>query len=198
MQMHLILVILVNFSLLFPSNKTKKEEVPMYIQYLQEIEKKFAIEMRNEFGLEYIGNGGQLSKDVDHVDVDFISDKHLNLEEARKIEVKSIERLVQLINEDEKIRPYLREYPFSHKRVTILIGFKDSKGKALLDGSIATMYSARGKIFYNKAKLKKVVYAPTYSNKMEVLYPEKITEEVRLEDYYEEPYEEAVRKVREK
>lgn len=128
--------------------KNKKEEEPEYPKYVKEIAETFAQEIEKEFGLECMGNGGSMPYDVEKIEVIFCAHRRASLEEAREIEVKAVERLLQMINSHEKIRPYLREFPFNPSRVGILITFDNEYNQHYSDGTITFMTLGRGKIHY--------------------------------------------------
>jgi antitoxin component YwqK of YwqJK toxin-antitoxin module len=59
--------------------------------------------------------------------------------------------LLKAINDDPKIRPYLREYPFTVPRVKVTISFCKLDGEPYTDGVVVGyVFQARGIIFYDK------------------------------------------------
>ena len=108
--------------------------------------------------------------DVEEVSLSFIAYQRATIEQARKLEVEVTEKLLKRVNEHEKIRPFLREYPFKAGRIKIMIAFEKSENTYYTDGSVVLVFQARNKLFYDQA------------NKDE-----------ELVDLYEEPYEEAYR-----
>ena len=163
-----ILLLLVNANL----NAGKVGPV-IYEAYVDEIVRAFAMEMRHNFGLLWIGDGGRMSDDVEEVEVIFHARRKTSIEEARELEVRATERLVEMINAHEKIRPFLREYPFTANRADVSISFVKRDHTAYTDGTVAFVYQARNKIFYRKKDTK--------TNQLLLLL--------------EEPYEEALNKV---
>ena len=168
-----------------------------YEVYADEIVKNFAKEMKNEYGLLCIGSGGSMPHDVANIGVMFtIQKKMTSLEEARELEIAAIQKLLNHINNHQKIRPYLREYPFKYDRVRISISFTNENNEQYTDGSITYMYQARNKIFYKKAESCIAEgYQITDPDTNEVYtVPDK--EDYKLIPYYDEPYEEALKKVK--
>ena len=181
----------------FMVNSMHAKERPVYVKYVHEIVNQYIKEMEREHGLHCIGSGGGMSKDVEEVGVMFtIQKKVTSLEEARELEVAAIQKLLDHINNHPKIRPFLREYPFKYDRVRISISFDDENNQRYTDGSIVYMYQARNKIFYKKAKeyIDKG-YQITDPDTNEV-YTVPDREATKLIDYYDEPYEEAVKKIK--
>ena len=168
-----------------------------YEVYADEIVRSFAKDMKKEYGLQCIGSGGSMPHDVAEIGVMFtIQKKVTSLEEARELEVAAIQKLLNHINNHQKIRPFLREYPFKYDRVSVSISFTNENNQRYTDGSIVYMYQARNKIFYKKAKeyIDKG-YQITHPRTNEV-YTVPDREATRLIDYYDEPYDEAVKKVK--
>jgi len=177
--------------------KNIKDNNEDYEVYADEIVKNFAKEMKREYGLQCIGSGGSMPHDVAKIGVMFtIQKKVTSLEEARELEIAAIQKLLNHINNHQKIRPFLREYPFKYDRVRISISFTDENNQRYTDGSIVYMYQAKNKIFYCTAKeyIDKG-YQITHPRTNEV-YTVPDREATKLMDYYDEPYEKAVKKVK--
>jgi hypothetical protein len=127
----------------------EEDTIPEYERYVDELVKTFALEMKNDLNLYCVGDGGRMPRDVEEIAIDFSINRRATLDEARKMEVYATEKLLQKINAHEKIRPFLREYPFTPARVGIRITFDDEFNAHYSDGTIAYMNLARGKIFYS-------------------------------------------------
>lgn len=159
----------------------------------------FAEEMCKKYQLYCVGEGGNLNDGIHNIDVIFKAYRRLSLDEARMLEVNVIERLLELINHNEKIRPYLSEYPFTVSRVMVSISVEMPNGDRPIDGSIAYIFTAKNKIFFDAAKLETYTTQPPIDASGKGLgfkfVPQTITEAV-LVPLYEEPYEEALRIVK--
>lgn len=108
----------------------------------------------------------------------------------------AIQGLLHRINTHEKIRSYLREYPFNADRVNVSISFRTETDDRPLDGSVALVFLAKNKIFYRVAEMKMSNPIPlTRINKnnewTKELKPGKLQEE--LIPLLEETYEEALK-----
>ncbi len=172
----------------------KKETTVSYLQYVDEITNDFVKEMENETGLSCRGSGGSMPYDVEEFDIMLVGYRRATQEEARALMVTAIQKLLKKINEHEKIRPFLREYPFTESRASISIAFQTNHGRRYLDGSIALAFNARNKIFYERAEKQLVKYSATINcatGKIDSPAYEKVQEKlVRITD---ETYEEAVK-----
>ncbi len=108
-----------------------------YVRYVNEITTSFAKQMQKEFGVYCSGNSGQMPYDVEYVGMSFDAYRRATVEEARALEVIITEKFVNCINNHEKLRPFLREFPFPAKRTEISIAFYKSSGNRYADGSIS-------------------------------------------------------------
>jgi hypothetical protein len=144
------LILFVSF-LTCATTKEKSDNVN-YTAYVDEIVRSFAKEMKKEFGLVYIGDGGGLAYDVEEISVKFIDYRNATIEQAREIEVKATEKILKMINAHEKIRPYLREYPFVAKRARVSISFYKPDNDYYLDGSVSVVFFGRDGFCYFKAE----------------------------------------------
>ena len=93
-----------------------KEERKIMNHSVNDIVVMFKNEMKENFGLICVGRGGGMAYDVDEIGVDFILHQQTSIEEAREIEIRATERLVEIINANEPIRPYLRDPPWDQNR----------------------------------------------------------------------------------
>lgn len=123
-------------------------ESPVYTQYVAEISSSFSNQMKKEFGIECIGSGGSMPYDVEEISIKFVAYQRTTIEEARALEVKVTERLVQMINAHEKIRPFLKEPPFPYYRTKVGISFYKRNNIPYLDGSVAYVSHVNSKIYY--------------------------------------------------
>ena len=154
----------------------KKNGSAVYVKYANEIICSFAKEMKAEFNLLCSGSGGKMPYDVEIIEVGFTAYRNATIEEARELEVKVTEKLREKINQHEKIRPFLREYPFPASRAKVKISFSKKDGSRPKEGFVALTFHAKDTIFYDTA-----------TNETE-----------KLVSLAEEPYEEALKIVQKK
>ncbi len=126
----------------------KKYESPAYTQYVAEITRAFAKQMKKEFDLDCEGSGGCMPYDVEEISIKFAAYQRATVEDARELEVKVTEKFVQAINAHEKIRPFLREYPFPPKRTCVGISFYKPNNSSYMDGSVSYVSQVNSRIYY--------------------------------------------------
>ena len=175
-----------------PVEEKVKEE--NYLHYVNQVTYSFIEEMEKETGLYCSGSGGSMPHDVEEIKVMFVGYRRATIEEARALTVKGIQKLLEKINSHEKIRPFLREYPFTESRARISIAFQTNQGRRYLDGSVALVSNARNQIFYRRAEKQLIKHAPTINGATGGIFsPAYESIEERLELIIKEPYEDAVK-----
>jgi hypothetical protein len=149
------ILMIVNFSL-----DAKDDDSPIYTQYVAEVTSSFVKKMHKEYGLECGASGGEMPYDVEEISVSLVAYRSATVEEARELEIKTTERFVQIINAHEKIRPFLREYPFPSSRASVAISFEKPRKKTFaIDDNVLFVFQARNRIFY-RAKNPDNPYVP--------------------------------------
>jgi hypothetical protein len=138
--------------MVFTSEKinAEEDESPIYTQYVAEVTSTFLKQVYKEFGIECGGSGGSMPYDVESIYVQLSAYRSATVEEARELEVILTEKFVQVINAHEKIRPFLREYPFPPSRADVSISFKKPRRKRSVspEDDVVRVFQARNKIFY--------------------------------------------------
>jgi hypothetical protein len=142
------------------SNNTKTEPSNYnYEFYADRITNQFIKEMKKEHSLICIGSGGSMPHDVESILIVMQAYQQANIEQAAELLVKATEKLKDLVNKDEKIRPFLREYPFTTNRTIIRISFDDHNNRHYPDKkSIAFVFQVRDEIIYHYYDTEKEQY----------------------------------------
>lgn len=158
------------------AQKRPRKESPNYVIYADQVTARFMKEVKKEFGLDSFGSGGSMPNDIEALHVTFTTSKRVDIEKARELEVRLTEKFLHIINSHEKIRPFLRDYPFPPKRADITILFQDKPTKSQSKINIIRVYQSKNMIFY---------YIRDEKTGSKVLFKE-------------EPYEEAYKMVQQK
>jgi len=66
-----------------------------------------------------IGTGGQMMDDIQMMAMSFEVCRPIDVSKARQLLISVIQKYLSKINNDEKIRPYLHQYPFTDKNIEI-------------------------------------------------------------------------------
>jgi hypothetical protein len=171
-----------------------------YDKYVDEIISSFTKDVEKQYGVVCYGSGGRMPRNVETIVVCFNLYQRATIEEARELLVHLKENLVRRANAHEKIRPFLREYPFTSQMADISIAFHKPKSVSYyLDGSVAFLCSAKeGRIAYKRAELQKKTIFGMIDTVRNTVAPDRVEEHTVFVPLLEEPYEEAVRIVQEK
>jgi len=129
-----------------------------YVVFVKEVTNSFIKQIEKEYGFRCCGSGGSMPFDIMSITIKLISHKIVTMDEARELEVNLIEKFLKIINSHEKIRPYLREYPFPASRADIMISFRNKNNRRQPEG-ISLIFQARNQIFYevNDSKTDRLV-----------------------------------------
>lgn len=150
---------------------------PDYSVLAQQIVGAYAIEAKKNRGLSVGGYGGSMASDLKRVFVNFNGNQKIDVAQARRLYVEIIDGLLDGFNKNKEIRPYLLNYPFTYKNLEITLSFTDDQNHHMSNGYIAFVFIS---------KKDEVIVYDSYDQVERKLY-----------DIYEEPYNEAVRTLRE-
>ncbi len=150
MMKHFCLLVLLLFFVIELQVNAKEYEPPLYVQYVDEVTNTFLKEVYKKYGFECGATGGGMPHDVEKISVSLDANQTATVEQARELEINLTERFAQIINAHEKIRPFLREYPFPAGRVSVMISFRVSKKKkeSFKDDEVELVFQAKNRIFY--------------------------------------------------
>ena len=113
-----------------------------------------------------------MPKDVEEIRVYLTTNRRVTVAEARQLQVYASEKLLRAINAHKKIRPFLREYPFTPVRARVHISYDNEFIGPFADGTLCYVSTIQGNIYY-------YAFDP-------------ITQKKHIE-VFSEPYEEAVK-----
>ncbi|HEY4831656.1 MAG TPA: hypothetical protein VIH61_03750, partial [Waddliaceae bacterium] len=102
---------------------------------------------KREYNLYLIGSGGGIPDYVTNFSLYYILTDKVEMPEARKIFVNNVEDLLQLINSNEQIRPYLSNYPFTINNLEFGLAFEDEFGKMQEPPYVANLSLINERIF---------------------------------------------------
>ncbi|MES2345293.1 MAG: hypothetical protein V4494_05085 [Chlamydiota bacterium] len=118
-----------------------------YGKYVEEVISGFAKEMQKH-GYRCILDGGGMPYDVRELDIGFMVYQKGSIELGREKIVFLTKNFLEAINSHERIRPYLREYPFPESRVHVTLSFCKPDNFAYADGSITDTHCTGSRIIY--------------------------------------------------
>lgn len=141
--------------------------------YSNKIKFSFAKDMKNEKNLALAGFGGSIRDNIRLICLDFDAIDELSLEESRALIIDCVRELLRRVNADERIRPYLCQYPFDENNIDITILFFAPDGRyCVAEGKIDAVSLYNGNLVYLK-------YNP-YTRKNTLILKETYKEGLRL------------------
>ncbi len=145
-----------------PAEKLLEEQ-----SLINSVRKRTARRIEMKYKLNPIGTGAKALNKVKMLALAFESDRKIDIEEGRKLLVNVIEIFLEEINKDEKLRPYLANYPFNAGNVEIRIFMEPMNSKDLIivkakEGEFS--YKIRASEFEHQT-----VYSETYDEAVEKL-----------------------------
>lgn len=146
---------------------------PDYTKLSDQIVKKYCKKVALEKGLFAIGSGGRMMYDIEEVGIHFVSYETMSVEEGRKLYVEIVEDLLKLYNENEKIRPFLHNYPFTIENLNIMVMFEDSNHHLQTTGLSGISY-VKQKVGYKIYRDHKIqwIHEEPYSTALEIVQNE--------------------------
>lgn len=124
-------------------------------KHVHELQIQFAFKMQQELNLYCSGDCGRMHDKIEEIGYSFTAYRRASIEEARILLLTVTDRLVDAVNSDTKLRPYLDVYPFTYKHISVAIVFEGPCGR-YCDGSVVHCYNIpdiaveenRNKLFY--------------------------------------------------
>jgi hypothetical protein len=124
--------------------------------YLSEAEKgvnellaKAAKQLAKKHGMRVSGEGaGMPSRVINLLILSFRINGSLTQDEARKLLVECVEEFLQIANSDEKIRPYMKNFPFTSENIDLAIFIYDKNGKDVFHPNLEVVALEYGKLVY--------------------------------------------------
>lgn len=112
--------------------------------------------------------GGNLTKGIEEIGATFIAFCPATVEKARMFELFIVEKLLNAVNNEPKLRPYLKEYPFPTSRLKICLQFRTKTNFWYTNGSMDNVTMENDVISYfqrppTNKKEEGPLYAPLFA-----------------------------------
>jgi hypothetical protein len=115
------------------------------------VQRQAAYQLRREKELIPCGTGSQMMGSIEMLALSFQYFKALPIEEGRRLAIDAKNTFLNVINSDEKIRPYLARYPFNANNVDIRIFFYQEDFKDVPLGFLKSLSAIDDHISYSVA-----------------------------------------------
>lgn len=130
--------------------KTSKPHFPKIekIELASEIRQKVALQLKKEKGLVPVGIGSGMMDQIRMLALSFDYYKPVTIEEGRELLIAALNTFVDAVNAEERIHPYLQNYPFTPKNIEIRIFIFREGRKDLPFGELHCLSSINQKLEY--------------------------------------------------
>jgi len=142
-KIHLFIILITSLLLQGCIQESRPKDVKLAYKVMFET----ANELKEKFGLNLIGTGGQMMYDINVMHLSFTSSKNLEIDEARIFLLECCEIFIKNINNFSEIHPYLHNFPVTEKNVKLDIYFK-VYGVTAEYPNVAIAGAHRGNIVY--------------------------------------------------
>lgn len=141
--------ILLRFSLLIILFFVSSYTTPPYDKSVDVLIQRATTKLKKKYGLKLLAVKEGMMDCVKLIGPQFQIYKELTKDEARSLVVNCVQDLLEEINKDEKIRPYLEAYPFGLAHVEVIIFIYMPTGKRIYHPNLAVVSACRGSIRYS-------------------------------------------------
>lgn len=146
---------------------------PCQIKFSREIINSFSKKIFKNKNLALIGHGygsGDISGKFDRFILRFAGPNHLDINHAWDLCIDLCEELLEQINSNEKMKPWLSTYPYKGKNLDIILSFEEESFKDVSPPYIALVSVINGKIFYSTEENDKFtrVHFETYDEALKI------------------------------
>jgi hypothetical protein len=132
-----------------------------------------AIKLRNEKGLVLCGTGGGMLGQIRMLALSFDYRNPVTIQKGRELLIAAVQTLVAETNRNEKIRPYLQNYPFSSTNVEIRIFLQNNDGSNFGQEELCAITAIDGILRYRaesrNGQLENLLYKETYEEALRKL-----------------------------
>ena len=127
------------------NNKYVPEE---YVVIAQNIRADLAKKLSKKHHMTVVGITGGLARCVNVLGLRFDIQGPLTKEQIRNILIDCVEEFLTTINLNEKLRPHLKQFPFTAKEIDIGLFIVDNHKHEIFDPCIGTATAVAGKLRY--------------------------------------------------
>jgi len=132
------------FSIFFFSSSIKLFD---YYSYSGKLTTKFVKTIEEKYKIHLGGSGGSFNGgSINFISWHFSSNEKITQSDARKMIVMITEGLKQIYDNDIKVRPFLKNYPFTNQNLDLMIGFRSND--KIIDHNLSLIRLENGMIYY--------------------------------------------------
>lgn len=146
---------------------------------INEIRGNVAVQLKEKYDLYPGGFGGQAMDQVEMLALAFDYYQPLEIEDARELLIAAVQEFLSAVNADERIRPYLANYPFEAGNVEIAIYVHKPDFSDFGPDKLCVIAAERGNLEYKipGKPFSKTIHEETYKEVMKKRNAEAATKE---------------------
>ncbi|MDE3045869.1 MAG: hypothetical protein KGJ02_04410 [Verrucomicrobiota bacterium] len=164
------------------SQKKHSNQLPPKVIFANEIRKKVASDLYKKKNLVPCGSGGGMMRQVEMLALSFDYRKPIDIKMGRELLIAAVDELTVAVNADERIRPYLQNYPFEPKNIEIRIFLYNPDGSDIPPGSLSVVGALEGVLDYKirdpKTDQLKSIHKETYEEAVRILLGSEASKDV--------------------
>ncbi len=116
---------------------------PEYCKMVDKLVSNYVNQIAKPHQLTFAAYGGAMMDDIQEITMRFISNKEMNVDQARELYVMMMESFLQRVNSSQELRPFMHNYPFEITNINLTIDFENSSGRITNDGHVAMIFIGR-------------------------------------------------------
>ncbi len=109
---------------------------------------KVAYQMKQEANLRPCGTMGQMMNEIQRLGLDFFYFQPVDIVQGRRLAVQAVGAMLNEINQEPRIRPYLIRYPFQPRNVEITIFLRNPDNSDPPQDALQVIDASEGVILY--------------------------------------------------
>lgn len=114
-----------------------------------QVRRKAASRLKEELKLRPCGTIGQMLHEIKILGLSFYYYKPVDILEGRKLLVKALDTVLEEVNNESQIHPYLIRFPFKPRNVEIQIFLWNPDGREVSSGSLNVIEASEGYLSYD-------------------------------------------------
>jgi hypothetical protein len=130
----------------FKDPRTKGKQSESYEAEFNTVKSAYLKQMAKTAKLHVNGSGGRLGEKITLVAFSFRSNAKCDINASKQLLLYSVNTLLEQINGNEKLRPFLSQYPFTHENVEISISFFDKNSNYYPQEYVSIVLNTKNKI----------------------------------------------------
>ncbi len=132
-----------------------------------------------KYDIHYIGN--TIDGQYGYLEIDFTVYRKLSKEEARHMLIECLEEFLSDINNNTKLKPHLKNHPFTTKNVGIVFYISDTNGDKLFHPEICVArYSSKDLEFITNDPDQKYKYKEHYEETLDIVKKANSSEKLQV------------------